>query len=87
MPNEIDTLKEFVADVEAVGVDSVQEDWPDLVVTYEHAKNALKDESITALIEASSLILDRLDEFGNIDSVREEGPIQDLRNALENIRR
>lgn len=34
-------LAEFVADIDAVGVDTVQQDWPDLVVTYEKARAAL----------------------------------------------
>ena len=37
------------------------------------------------IIEIVSMILDRLNEHGNIDSVREEGPIQDLRNANEEM--
>ena len=43
------------------------------------------DRHTKALIEASTQLLDRLDELGNIDHIREEGPIQDLRNAIENV--
>jgi len=35
-------LQELVADVEAVGVEKVKEDWPDLLVTYKKAKAAIK---------------------------------------------
>ena len=34
-------LAEFVADIEAVGADTVRQDWPDLIVTYEKARAAL----------------------------------------------
>ena len=47
----------------------------------------ISEDKLRDLVDASSLILDRLDEFGNIDSIREEGPIQDLRNALESIKK
>lgn len=35
-------LREFVADIEAVGVDHVQEEWPDLLPTYLSAKRVLE---------------------------------------------
>ena len=38
----LEVVREFVSDIEQVGLDQTQEDWPDLVVTYEHAKNALR---------------------------------------------
>ncbi len=34
-------LAEFIRDIEAVGVETVREDWPDLVVTYEKARRAV----------------------------------------------
>lgn len=34
-------LAEFVADIEAVGVATISQDWPDLIVTYEKACAAL----------------------------------------------
>ena len=34
------------------------------------------------LVEALGQLLDRLDEHGTIDHVREEGPIEDARQAL-----
>lgn len=36
-------LEEFVEDIEAVGLDQLREEWPDLEVTYIHAKEALKN--------------------------------------------
>ncbi len=41
----IEVLREFVADIEAVGVKQTAEDWPDLVITYRKAKKALAEES------------------------------------------
>ena len=38
----IAALREFVQDVEAVGLDYTAEDWPDIAVTYAHAKTALE---------------------------------------------
>jgi len=38
-----DVLTEFVTDVEAVGLDTLQCDWPDLAVTYAHAKAILAE--------------------------------------------
>jgi len=38
-------LREFIADIDAVGLSHVQEEWPDLVVTYEHAKTALSSSA------------------------------------------
>lgn len=34
-------LKEFCEDIEAVGLEHVRQDWPDLVLTYRNAKAAL----------------------------------------------
>ena len=34
-------LAAFIADIEAVGVEAVRQDWPDLIVTYERARAAL----------------------------------------------
>ena len=34
-------LAEFVVDIEAVGLETIGQDWPDLVVTYEKARAAL----------------------------------------------
>lgn len=34
------------------------------------------------LLEACEMLLDRLNYHGNIDILREEGPIEDLRNAI-----
>ena len=34
-------LAAFIADIEAVGVETVRQDWPDLIVTYERARAAL----------------------------------------------
>ena len=33
-------LAAFIADIEAVGVEAVRQDWPDLIVTYERARAA-----------------------------------------------
>jgi hypothetical protein len=38
----VGVVKDFIADIEAVGVKTVQEDWPDLVPTYRNAKRLLK---------------------------------------------
>jgi len=35
-------VREFMADVDAVGVDYVKEEWPDLHVTYMRAADLLK---------------------------------------------
>ena len=40
-PDLLVALREFVADVDAVGVEAVGEDWPDLILTYKCAKAAL----------------------------------------------
>ena len=37
-----DILREFMEDVEAVGIESVREDWPDLAITYRHARKYFK---------------------------------------------
>ena len=39
------------------------------------------------LYESLGQLLDRLDEHGSIDPVREEGPIEDARNALSYTKR
>jgi hypothetical protein len=39
----------------------------------------------TDLMEALSQLIDRLDHHGDIDSVREEGPIDDARAVLERV--
>ena len=36
----VNVLREFIADVEAVGVEHVKEDWLDLYLTYLRAKRA-----------------------------------------------
>lgn len=33
--------EEFIQDIESVGLDYVEEDWPDLVYTYNNMRNAL----------------------------------------------
>lgn len=38
MTTDIKILAEFIADVEAVGVATVEQEWPDLYATYERAK-------------------------------------------------
>ena len=38
-------LKEFIDDVDAVGLDYVAEDWPDIAITYAHAKTALESRA------------------------------------------
>ena len=35
-------LREFVQDVDAVGIRNMKEDWPDLLVTYTKAKKLLR---------------------------------------------
>lgn len=40
-PDVHEVLREFVNDVEAVGVAEVKDDWPDLIETYHRAKRAL----------------------------------------------
>jgi hypothetical protein len=47
-PTPIDVLREFVADIEAVGVKALLDEndpnyWPDLVPTYRNAKAAMKE--------------------------------------------
>lgn len=39
------------------------------------------------LLEALDQLLDRLNEHGSIDRIREEGPIEDARNAIEEARK
>jgi hypothetical protein len=41
------------------------------------------EEPGPTLKEAAAMILNRLDFHGSIDPVREEGPIEDLRNAIQ----
>jgi hypothetical protein len=41
----IEVLREFVSDVEAVGVLQTARDWPDIVITYRKAKAVLQPES------------------------------------------
>ena len=41
IPVMIGALKEFVADVEAVGIEQVNSDWPDLAHSYKSARRAL----------------------------------------------
>lgn len=36
-----DVLREFMSDIEDVGLDHTREEWPDLLVTYKHAREAL----------------------------------------------
>lgn len=36
----LDVVREFINDCEAAGLDHVAADWPDLIVTYKHAKAA-----------------------------------------------
>jgi hypothetical protein len=38
-PEEV--LHEFTRDIEAAGIDTVADDWPDLLMTYKHAKECL----------------------------------------------
>ena len=40
-------LKEFIDDVDAVGLAYVAEDWPDIAITYAHAKTALESRAET----------------------------------------
>ena len=37
-------LREFMNDVEAVGLKQVGREWPDLLVTYNNARMALEDQ-------------------------------------------
>jgi hypothetical protein len=39
-------LKEFVADVKAAGLNNTQEEWPDLMVTWDKAQRLLADEVV-----------------------------------------
>jgi hypothetical protein len=48
-----------------------------------HDANAKLIAAAPELLEALSMLLDRLDYHGNIDIVREEGPIEDARQAIE----
>lgn len=41
-PSALDVLREFVRDVEAAGLPQDPEQWPDLVATYQKAKEVLK---------------------------------------------
>lgn len=47
-----------------------------------HAKFGKRTPEASRLKEAAKQILARLDHHGSIDSIREEGAIQDLRDAL-----
>ena len=47
---------------------------------------AILMEDVLPLLECSSMLIDRLDHFGEVDSVREEGPIEDTRQAISKIR-
>lgn len=43
-------------------------------------------ERVLRVVECSEMILDRLDEHGSIDPIREEGPVNDLRDAIQDLR-
>ena len=43
-------LKEFIEDVDRVGIDHVRLDWPDLLATHAHAKNALRYDPLVKLV-------------------------------------
>lgn len=44
-PTAEDVLKEFVADIEAVGQEHVQMEWPDLLETYKKAVTVLSTKT------------------------------------------
>ena len=46
-------------------------------------KEKTAEEPGPTLKEAAAMILNRLDFHGSLDPVREEGPIEDLRNAIQ----
>lgn len=51
-------LREFTADVEAVGIKSVARDWPDLAITYRKAKAAVDSRPVwAALLKAADDLL------------------------------
>lgn len=49
LPSAVDVLREFVRDVEAVGIESVEDEWPDILVTYRKAKRVLKAEDLVVV--------------------------------------
>ncbi|MDR4483849.1 MAG: hypothetical protein R3B95_11660 [Nitrospirales bacterium] len=42
LPDLIKAAKEFVEDIDALGLEAVREDWPDLEKTYHHTRDTLK---------------------------------------------
>ncbi len=48
--NIMKVLHEFVADIEATGTEATRRDWPDLLVTYEHAKAALAKPQVEVVV-------------------------------------
>ena len=45
------------------------------------------EKVIRALSDAGGLLLERLTQHGSIDPVREEAPLEDMRNALSETHR
>ena len=54
-------------------------------ISEETKANAALIASAPEMYEALRMLLDRLDEHGSIDCVREEGPIEDARNAIAKV--
>jgi len=46
-------LREFCNDIEAAGIENLRSDWPDLLVTYEHAKHAMGEKHESEIIRQS----------------------------------
>jgi hypothetical protein len=44
LKDALEVLREFVQDVDAVGREHVAEEWPDLLPTYDRAKEVLRED-------------------------------------------
>jgi hypothetical protein len=49
----------------------------------ESAANAALIAAAPDLLAALSMLIDRMDQYGNIDIIRDEGPIEDARAAIQ----
>jgi hypothetical protein len=49
----------------------------------EDKANSILISSAPELLAALSMLIDRMDQYGNIDIIRDEGPIEDARAAIQ----
>ncbi len=76
LKEDIGTKRQWVA----IGLED--EDGFSEVVALAHPSNALLIASAPDLLETCKQLLNRIDYHGSIDPIREEGPLEDLRQAI-----